>query len=251
MARPVLSINRSISRRRATQVRHPSRRSRVYSSRGYLLGRTFNKSNFFFGISIASNLVISVMLVAHILGYSAPAHEDDLIDTVSSEISRFLKKVIVVRGIEILCTFIDIVHFKKKRVFIQNYNYWFLLNKIIIYVCFYISLSYNWKHIYIGAAFADLIGYITFFLIFRKNFMKYRNSPCFLPMLLWPAVNGTTQILLCFKIGDIVNNWNYVLIPCYILASLAFTLGIAFFVFLNRFFYDKFGKPPHSPNPPL
>lgn len=241
MARPVLSINRSISRRRATQVRHPSR-SRVYSQRGYLLGRTFNKSNFFFGISMISNLVISIMFINQILRYSPSKKSGDQQHEVSSNIAGFLKKVILVRGCEIIGTIVDIFHFKQKRIFIRNYNYWFLLNKVVIYICFYVSLSCNWKHIYIGAAFADLIGYVTFFFIFRKNFMRYRNSPCFLPMLLWPAVNGTTQILLCFKIAELILNWNYILIPCYVLASLAFSLGVAFFVFLNRFFYDKYGK---------
>lgn len=244
MARPVLSINRSISRRRATQVRHPSRRSRTFSSRGYLLGRTFNKSNFFFGVSVTSNIVISMMFIFQILGYEirGKLSGEDLDHEVSMRISSFLKKAILVRGVEMLATLADIIHFRRKRIYIRGYNYWFLLNKLVIFVCFYVSLTYNWRNIYIGASIADFIAYITFFLIFKKNFIMYRNSPCFLPMVLWPVFNGTSQILLCFKIAEIIKSWNYVLVPCYLLAILALCLGIAFFLLLKNFYYDQYGK---------
>lgn len=245
MVRPVLSVNRTLQNRGATQVRHPSRLSRVYSPRGYLLGRTFNKSNFFFSVSITSNVILSFLLLSAILEYkgnSEGMEGEELEHEYSHNLAIFLKKTVIIRALELLAIILDILHFKKQNVFIRGYNYWFLLNKVIIYVCFFISLTFNWKHIYIGASIADFISYATFFYVFRKNFIRYRNSPCFLPMILWPFFNGSTQILVCFKVAELLKDWNYILIPCYILAGVAFILGIAFFALLKKFYYDKFGK---------
>ena len=221
-----------------------SHQSTEFSSQGYLLGRTFNKSNYHFGLGIFFNITVCISCIASVINYTPPDSDtqEEFFAEISTRLAEFLRELVILRTIQTVLSFVDVINFKLRNIQISHYNYWFIIQKLLIYCAFYIALHFEWSQVCVGAAIADLIAYLSFFGCTLHKYHILSNSPNFLPLLIWPLMNGTIQTMICLRISGIAVSWQIILIPGYIINLLAFLVGFRFLISLREYFYDMFGK---------